>query len=60
MYEKGQRVVMRPKDGPDKMVIIEDIIATDEGLQLKVKDPETHVRRMVDPYKQNIVEHLED
>lgn len=60
MYEKGQRIVIRSERYGDEMVLIEDIIADQGGQKLKVKDPTTGVTRVVDPFQQTIVEHLED
>jgi hypothetical protein len=60
MYEKGQRLVIRDQKYGDQMVIVEDIIADEQGQKLKVKDPVTHLIRVVDPFQQTVVEHLED
>ncbi len=60
MYEKGQRIVIRSDKQGDQMVLVEDIIADQNGQKLKVKDPSTGAIRVVDPFSQNIVEHLED
>lgn len=59
MYQKGQRVVVRT-DINEKVMLVEDIIATEEGQQLKLKDPVTGVTQMVNPVEDNIVEQLED
>jgi hypothetical protein len=60
MFEKGQRVVIRSESRGDEMVLVEDIISDQEGQKLKVKDPQTGAVRIVDPYEQIVVEHLED
>jgi hypothetical protein len=60
MYERGQRIVIRSESKGDQMVLIEDIIADQNGQKLKVKDPSTGAIRVVDPGNQVVVEHLED
>jgi hypothetical protein len=60
MFEKGQRVVIRSDTRGDEMVLVEDVIADQEGQKLKVKNPNTGAIRVVDPYEQIVVEHLED
>lgn len=62
MYEKGQRIVIRSGNRSDQMVLVEDIIADQNGQKLKVKDPSTGAIRVVDPFNtdEQIVEHLED
>jgi hypothetical protein len=59
MYQKGQRVVVRT-EGNEQVMLVEDIIATDDGQRLKLKDPTTGVTQMVNPVEDNIVEQLED
>jgi hypothetical protein len=59
MYQKGQRVVVRAGDN-ERVMLVEDIIATDDGQQLKLKDPITGLTQMVNPVEDNIVEQLED
>ena len=59
MYQKGQRVVIRTDDS-EKVVLVEDILASEDGQKLRVKDPTTGITQVVNPVEDNIVEHLED
>lgn len=59
MYQKGQRVVVRTEDR-EQVMLVEDIIATDDGQRLKLKDVATGLTQMVNPVEDNIVEQLED
>ena len=59
MYQKGQRVVVRT-DTHEKMMLVEDLLATEDGQQLKLKDPNTGVIQIVNPVQETVVEHLED
>lgn len=63
MFEKGQRVVIRGEK--EEMVLVEDIITSEDGQLLKVKNPSTGLTRVVNPVEEKklghtIVEHLED
>ena len=60
MYEKGQKLVIRSEAQGDRVVLVEDLIADDEGQKLKVRDLNTNVSRVVNPHTQTVVEHLED
>ena len=60
MYEKGQKVVLRSNTQPDRVVIVEDLVADDEGNKLRVREPGSHSTWVVNPMKQVIVEQLED
>lgn len=60
MYEKGQRIAIRKEGGEEEVVLVEDLIADEDGMKLKVRHPGTHHTRIVNPQEQRIVEHLED
>lgn len=61
MYEKGQKLAIRNRNGgEEEVVLVEDIIADEEGMKLKVRSPKTHHTRIVNPQEQQIVEQLED
>lgn len=61
MYEKGQRIAIRSdKTQTEEVVLVEDILITEEGQMLKVRSPGTHHTRVVNPQDNVIVEHLED
>jgi len=59
MYQKGQRVVIRTDDH-EKVMLVEDLLAGDDGQKIRVKDPVTGVTQVVNPVTDDIVEHLED
>jgi hypothetical protein len=59
MYEQGKKLVLR-ETNRERRVIIEDLVADDEGNKLRVRDLETNSMRTIDPTKMTIVEDLED
>jgi len=60
MYEKGQQVVIRSETRGDEVVIVEEVLVDNGGQKLRVKNQGNGVSRVVDPYEDTIVEHLED
>ena len=58
MYSKGQRVVVRDKDGShEEQALVEDIIMDTDGQKVKVKLHDGGYK-VVD--RSRVVEHLED
>ena len=60
MYEAGQKVVIRDKTGHEDVALVEEIMVGNDGQLLRVKDPVTGAKRVVNPITETIVEHLED
>lgn len=59
MYERGQKLVIR-ENNRERHVIVEDLVADEEGNKLLIRELDTHARRTIDPKQSTIVEHLED
>jgi hypothetical protein len=59
MYEPGKKLVIR-ENNRERTVIVEDLLADEEGNKLRVRDLDSHATRVIKPEEHVIVEHLED
>lgn len=59
MFETGKRYVIR-EDNRERTVIVEDLVADNEGNKLRVRELNSHYTKVIDPNEHTIVESLED
>jgi hypothetical protein len=59
LYEPGKKIVIREANR-ERTVIVEDLVEDEEGNKIRVRDLDTHARRVINPKEFTIVESLED